>query len=260
VQVYNAVPTVHAQFWPARFTDEPSDEPTSSVQGFYLIGLSAGGSSAQKNTSIPASVLRMFEDDCYKNARFYDPAEAFISVTEVSRDELSEAVSLDPHQWSDNNIDGEESDEEDKEETDSDSEDEVEVETSAAVSKNQKRRAAKAKSATPFLPAQKLRTSADVYHRLIWDHNDKEEYVIGYEDRFKGVREMPMRSWKREVEDEAFVRQFTFLCFLFRETNVGKFQIPFHRVVHFRRKSDGVLVWDRRTKTDLVFGSGVLAS
>jgi len=54
------------------------------------------------------------------------------------------------------------------------------------------------------------------------------------------VKEMPLGSWKREVEDEAF--------------------IPFHRVVYFRRKSDNVLVWDRKTKTDLLFGSGATAS
>ncbi|KAG8805028.1 hypothetical protein FRC19_008107 [Serendipita sp. 401] len=102
--------------------------------------------------------------------------------------------------------------------------------------------AAKAKS-TPHIPAAKLRTSADVYNRLMWDSTgdvSKDGYVIGYEDRFKGVKEMPLTSWKREVEDESF--------------------IPFHRVVYFKRLVDGAHVWDRKTKVDMVFGSGVGAS
>ena len=50
------------------------------------------------------------------------------------------------------------------------------------------------------------RTSLDVYNRLMWDPSiSRGDYVIGYEDRFKGVKEVPLESWKREVEDEAFV-------------------------------------------------------
>jgi uncharacterized protein (UPF0248 family) len=84
----------------------------------------------------------------------------------------------------------------------------------------------------------KLRPSHEVYNRLVWDQRySPEEYVVGYEDRFKGVREMPLTSWKRELSDEEF--------------------IPFHRVVYFREKGvDGKIVWDRRTRVDLIFGSG----
>lgn len=58
----------------------------------------------------------------------------------------------------------------------------------------------------------------------MWDPTvSSTDYVIGYEDRFKGkmffpfnvsisiwiyvlgVKEIPLGSWKREVEDEAFV-------------------------------------------------------
>jgi uncharacterized protein (UPF0248 family) len=53
------------------------------------------------------------------------------------------------------------------------------------------------------------RTSVDVYNRLMWDPSvNSVDYVIGYEDRFKGVKEIPLSAWKREVEDEAFVRNF----------------------------------------------------
>jgi hypothetical protein len=40
----------------------------------------------------------------------------------------------------------------------------------------------------------------------MWDGNvSRGDYLIGYEDRFKGIKEMPLSGWKREVEDEAFV-------------------------------------------------------
>ncbi|EIN08401.1 hypothetical protein PUNSTDRAFT_144010 [Punctularia strigosozonata HHB-11173 SS5] len=83
----------------------------------------------------------------------------------------------------------------------------------------------------------KLRTSADVYNRLMWDPMvNAGDYVVGYEDRFLGYQEVALIGWKRDIEDEAF--------------------IPFHRVVRFRRKSDNVIIWDRRSRIDRVFGSG----
>ena len=43
----------------------------------------------------------------------------------------------------------------------------------------------------------------------MWDPSvSSGDYVIGYEDRFKGVKETPLGAWKREVEDEAFVSPF----------------------------------------------------
>jgi len=61
-------------------------------------------------------------------------------------------------------------------------------------------------ASAPTSAATKLRPSVDIYNRLMWDVGvQREDYMIGYEDRFKGVREMPLLSWKREVEDEAFV-------------------------------------------------------
>ena len=63
------------------------------------------------------------------------------------------------------------------------------------------------KSSTPNSGINaKLRTSADVYNRLMWDPQyRRDDYMIGYEDRFVGVMELPLLEWKREVEDESFV-------------------------------------------------------
>jgi hypothetical protein len=50
-----------------------------------------------------------------------------------------------------------------------------------------------------------------------------------------GTREAALDRWKTEQTDEEF--------------------IPQHRILYFRRK-DGVVVWDRDTRRDEIFGSG----
>jgi hypothetical protein len=75
-----------------------------------------------------------------------------------------------------------------------------------SISASKRKKAAAKPKATPYVPAGKLRTSSDVFNRLMWDPSiSKEEYVIGYEDRFLGIKEGSLASWKREVEDESFV-------------------------------------------------------
>ena len=105
----------------------------------------------------------------------------------------------------------------------------------------------------------KLRTSEDVYHRLVWSDPttlpfDVSSIQVGYEDRFLGRREVPLSK---------FV--------------VGG-DIPFHRIYYFRtggqapimlteegkRKTispqhwppHAVVVWDRLARVDRIFGSG----
>lgn len=82
----------------------------------------------------------------------------------------------------------------------------------------------------------KFRSAADVLNRLRWDATyDQNDFVVGYEDRFLGAMERGIDDWKSEQTHEEF--------------------IPQHRILYFKRKSDGVLVWERRMRMDLVFGS-----
>lgn len=79
-------------------------------------------------------------------------------------------------------------------------------------------------------------------NRLRWDPSlDPAEYIIGYEDRFLGAKETGLERWKTEQTDEEF--------------------IPQHRILYFKRKGvDGreeEVVWERATRIDRVFGSGV---
>ena len=83
----------------------------------------------------------------------------------------------------------------------------------------------------------KLRPAPDILNRLRWDPNlDSSDYVVGYEDRFLGTREIPLDKWKSEQTDEEF--------------------IPQHRIVYFKKRSDGVIVWDKEKRVDKIFGSG----
>jgi uncharacterized protein (UPF0248 family) len=175
-------------------------------------------------------VLPDFERLVHQQEYYYDASEAYFGVTAISRDEAQE-LKVAPKElaWADGGVDNEV--DEDDEEPAPDTADE------AATNDTLPGGSAIQSSSSAQVRGAKLRTSADVYNRLMWDASiNRADHVVGYEDRFVGVMEMPLTNWKREVEDEAFV--------------------PFHRVVHFRRVSDGVKVWDRRKRVDMVFGSG----
>jgi len=89
--------------------------------------------------------------------------------------------------------------------------------------------------------SKSLRPAQDIISRIKWDPTlSADDFLIGYEDRFVGVKEAELGKWKSEQTDEEF--------------------IPMHRIVWVRRKGGdggGEKVWDRRMKVDLVFGSGV---
>ena len=83
--------------------------------------------------------------------------------------------------------------------------------------------------------------SLDVLKRLRWDSDlDVAHYVVGYVERFDGVKEMPAAKWIKESTDEDF--------------------IPQHRIKYFKRITDGEVVWDRDARIDRIFGSGLTSN
>jgi len=216
--------------WPARVANASGLdlETPGDLSGFYLIGISEEDASC--HTGALTRIMESFQGDIQTHARYFEPSEAYIHTSFVRRSQLGN-ITVDGYQWQDGGFDTM---------SDSSAEDEPQDESPQEKAARKKKSEKKSKSKTSSNPQKqypKLRTSSDVYNRLMWDpSSNKEDYAIGYEDRFTGVKEMHLTSWKREVEDEAF--------------------IPFHRVVHFRRRSDNVVVWDRRKRIDLVFGSG----
>lgn len=76
----------------------------------------------------------------------------------------------------------------------------------------------------------------DVLDRFRWDPAYKSsDYVVGYLDRFDGLREMPLDSWVPESTEEEW--------------------IPQHRIKYFKDARGGV-VWHRDQRIDEIFGSG----
>ena len=89
----------------------------------------------------------------------------------------------------------------------------------------------------------KLRSAEDILSRLRWDPSiDLAQYIIGYLERFEGIKELPASSWTRESTEEDFV--------------------PMHRIRYIKHiKADGCqeIVWDRDNRIDLIFGSSSVA-
>ncbi|CAI7676792.1 hypothetical protein N7533_010287 [Penicillium manginii] len=91
-------------------------------------------------------------------------------------------------------------------------------------------------SPEPRSGENRLRPAGDIINRITWDSNfDRNDYIIGFVDRFEGQLEVSMDSWKKESTDEEF--------------------IPQHRVLYIRHVN-GDIVWDRRRRIDKIFNSG----
>ena len=108
--------------------------------------------------------------------------------------------------------------------------------------KNKKSKKRNPKSEDEIVENEKLppmKTSDDVVKRIIWDDNlDKDEFIVGYIDRFRGLVEKYFSafSW----EDLASV-------------DYDVLAVPKHRIQYFSYK--GVKVWDKPRRIDNVFGS-----
>ena len=235
---------MHARIWPARFVDQEAAEDDKDYQGYYLIGLDrldgASGEPVAKDEikvrmGTLRTVLEKFEGQIRGDEKYFDPKSCWMSASLAKQSELGH-LRLDSRAWGEHTQGDEESDDEEEEEL----EDVDEGRDSDAEDRGKKKKKLGSDQTLPSRPAYKgrFRSSADVISRLRWDPGmDSGDYVVGYEDRFLGIRERPLDQWKSEQTDEEF--------------------IPQHRIEYFKRRSDGVIVWDRKQRRDDIFGSGV---
>lgn len=238
------VPSIHARVWPQRFVNTDDTEDWTELRGFYLVGLSNEDTQAHTDPQKAKDhkreienkfldVIRSFEEVIRDNAAQYDTADSWVRVQHVGKASLGSSLRVDDRDWGEGSG-GSDVDELDDEEDVLSEEDERFEGEDEYVSKKDKKKAS-AKKQPVSVPGRKLRPAGDVISRIRWDPSlDARDFVIGYEDRFLGTRETEIEKWKTEQTDLEF--------------------IPMHRVVYFKRKSDGVLVWDRETKKDLLFG------
>ncbi|KAK6497144.1 hypothetical protein TWF506_004619 [Arthrobotrys conoides] len=277
VELGRQTPGLDARIWPGRFHEtklqqieseeitegEQKEEELGELRGFYLVALSPSSTSSQmtkeekrNGEAAFAAVLRNFETAVTKHKEKYDPSTSWISVSCVKPDEFvtekGNTVELDLTMvWdggeADENGDGIPDDEDSEEEEDPDIADllidgeEAEDEDDFFGSLRKGSKKSKNASLTGVQkntgPTAKLRPSHEVFNRLKWDSKyDASAYVIGYEDRFRGVLEIGVDKWKTEMSDEEFV--------------------PMHRVVYFKERKTGDILWDREKRIDKIFGSG----
>ena len=217
------------------------------MRGFYLVGLSNGDTGDErskeqkrKDENTFLEVLQGFEQHLKERSvgvLEYDSTDSWIQVQHVRKSSLGN-VKADDRDWGGDGTEDDLIDDEDNligAKQDSDDEYSCSDDQSYSSVKATPSSGAKKQPKRP-VPGRKLRPALDVINRIKWDPSlDSGDFLIGYEDRFKGIREMDVGKWKMEQTDLEF--------------------IPLHRVAYFKRRSDGVVVWDRETKNDLLFGN-----
>ncbi|PTB71031.1 hypothetical protein BBK36DRAFT_1176384 [Trichoderma citrinoviride] len=244
VDISRKTPGIVPRIWPIRFTDEePSSNSTEAenreLAACYLIGLKRDDTVAEESAASLTTaegaiqvIIQEFESRIQKSDKYFDAEHCWVSASITRRSSLG-PVRVAPEQLYD--YDGADTDLDE----DEDDSDEIENETDGdALASNKDPRVSKTGISHVKPPgAGKLRTAVDALNRIRWDPGmDSGDYVVGYEDRFLGAQEKALDNWRTEQTDEEF--------------------IPQHRILYFKRKSDGVIVWDRRSRVDAIFGSG----
>jgi uncharacterized protein (UPF0248 family) len=245
VDLNRRLPELHARFWPARYVekmeDADGDEEQGSYQGFYLIGLDKPKETVTDEKVMYdnlVTILARFCDQIRGDKKHFDERTSLMTASVVKVSEVKSSE-VDHREWGIYTAGDDESGEEDEEDDEAQSSSIYDDYTAVHASAKKGRTTNQPRSVIVTKPqgAGKFRTAADVLNRLRWDPNlDSGNYVVGYEDRFAGAMEKGLDTWKSEQTDDEF--------------------IPQHRILYFRKKSDGVVVWDRMSRTDLLFGSG----
>ncbi|KAH8681286.1 hypothetical protein BX600DRAFT_446186 [Xylariales sp. PMI_506] len=249
VDLNRRLPDVHARIWPGRMVKQGACDANDSdkdYQGCYLIGLDkadnlTGSTVAKEDLKITLStlqtVLQKFEGQIRGDEKYFDGNCCWMSATVVKRAELGEMES-DTREWGEYILGEDESgDEEDEDMNEALTGEDTDEENRHARPRKLNR--ARVKEVPVRLVYDgKFRSSVDVINRIRWDPAmDSGDYIVGYEDRFLGPKERPLDQWKAEQTDEEF--------------------IPQHRILYFKRRSDGLVVWDRKSRRDQIFGSGI---
>ncbi|KAI6455252.1 hypothetical protein MCOR17_008741 [Pyricularia oryzae] len=253
VDMSRRLPQLNFRIWPQRFVEQvDAGEPEASndgddqgetreYQGFYLIGLEEDSDATDEDRKLAAgtmqTILQRFEDMIRGDEKYFDAKSQWLSTSVIQEADLGE-LTLDERSWG-NYTAGDEDEDEEEEEEDSASDIQESGQRPQKQKKGKKGRGAKEQGQAVSIAKScgRFRTAADVISRLRWDPAlDSSDYLVGYEDRFKGAMEKALDAWKGEQTDEEF--------------------IPQHRILYFKRKNDGMVVWERRTRTDLLFGSG----
>ena len=88
-----------------------------------------------------------------------------------------------------------------------------------------------------------MKTAEDVISRIEWDDRlDPRYFRVGYVDRFLGLQEKAFDEFDFKVDLSTISDRHSALL-----------AIPKHRIQYFKYNNE--IVWDKETRTDLMFGS-----
>ncbi|KAI0834085.1 hypothetical protein F5Y06DRAFT_178336 [Hypoxylon sp. FL0890] len=230
------VPHMVPRIWPGRFVRQDASEEDTEYDGYYLVGLEMNDFQVESiNEAMKVDlervpeILHKFEAQIISDSKHFDPKSCWMGAAAVPRSKLGE-LRLDNRDWAKYTVEAEDDDIGDAEFWG--------LVDAEETGEPRMKRDLPIRSPNKPVYEGKFRSAGDVLNRLRWDQAmDSSDYTVGYEDRFSGVMERPVDSWKSETTHEEF--------------------IPEHRIVYFKRKSDGVIVWDKEQRKDEIFGSGV---
>ncbi|KAH6672411.1 2'-5' RNA ligase superfamily-domain-containing protein [Halenospora varia] len=253
---------ISAQVWPMRFytTPSPGSASQTELKGHYFVGIEPleGVSKDQKSvlSGKITTAVRGFEGEVREGRGFEEGGNVWVEMGVLGRKKVGEmGLELDWREWGANVSSSPPSS---TTVAKGDSADDVtepylntpSLPTSSHSSDpNPNQTSTPSKSKHNKSSSTSLRPAQDILSRIRWDPDlNVDNFMVGYEDRFAGVKEIELAKWKGESTHEEF--------------------IPLHRVVWVRRKGveekdsgegdmGGVKVWDRRSRVDWIFGSGV---
>jgi uncharacterized protein (UPF0248 family) len=221
---------------------QEEDEEGREYRGCYLIGVEkvgeAGKSEVKAALGGMRSALGRFVERMKGDEKYFDARSCWLAGDVVSRAGVEGGKwVVDERVWGELG-DGVEEDDEEEEEQAGNALEEFDFVHSSGRNKTKKGKNEEVEETFRLAEGKKFRSAADVMNRIRWDPEmESSDFLVGYEDRFVGAREKELESWKTEQTDEEF--------------------IPQHRILYFKRKSDEFVVWERRTRTDVIFGSGL---
>lgn len=232
-------PDVVPRIWPARFRDIAEGDVTNTTEcnAYYLIGLSIADAVDLDKTKddtrkVEASVttaMQDFESRMRNDGKYYDKENCWMATSIIKSSQIGSLV-VDTTSV----VGGDDSDSEVSDDEEEANDEEYEEAMLAHLKKG--------KASSSIVPKPegmgKFRSAADVLNRIRWDMSiDQADYIVGFEDRFVGAQEKALTQWKTEQTDEEF--------------------IPQHRILYFKQKSTSEIMWERRTRIDKIFGSGI---
>ncbi|CAF1133914.1 unnamed protein product [Rotaria magnacalcarata] len=96
---------------------------------------------------------------------------------------------------------------------------------------------------TEYLKRSSMKTAEDVISRVEWDGLlDKRLFRVGYVDRFLGMQEKSFDDFDFKVDLSTVSDRHSSIL-----------AIPKHRIQYFKYNNE--IIWDKETRTDLMFGS-----